>query len=502
MKQFKVLFLYPNSTLMNPAPISIALFTALLRREGVEVDLFDSTLYPEAGNTSSDAAKMENLQVKPFDWSERGIKLKTTRMEDDLVKKVEDFKPDLIAISVLECTYAECLRMLKTIEPYDNIPVMVGGVFATHAPQIVFRNKNVDMVVIGEGEDVLLEVVKNMSAGEDYSKIGNLMFRNKDGEIIRNSTRHLVDISKLPIPDYSLFDIERLYRPMGGRVYRCVPVESNRGCPYQCTFCNSPSMVSLYKENNAENFYRKKSIPALYEELKKQIKRWEAEYVYFTSDTFLAISDEEFDEFIRIYSEFKLPFWIQTRPETVNPYRAKKLKEVGLHRISLGLEHGNAEFRRRVIHKDFDDQKMIECTKILTDVGVPVTVNNMIGFPDETRDLIFDTIELNRKLSSETINCSVFAPFHGTPLQKLAVEKGYVAEDFVFGSINVDAPLDMPQLPRDEIKSLRRTFALYCKLPKDYWPMIKKAERFDEEGNQAFAELRRIYQKNYFENVC
>ena len=501
MKEFKVLFLYPNSTLMNPAPISIALFTALLKREGFEVDLFDSTLYPDPDKPSSDASKMENLQVRPFDWSERGIRLRTTKMEDDLVKKVEDFKPDLIAVSVLECTYAECLRMLRAIEPYDHIPVMVGGVFATHAPQIVFKNKNVDMVVIGEGEDVILEVVKKMAAGVDYSTVGNVWIR-KDGKITRNGTRSLVDISKIPIPDYSLFDIERLYRPMAGKVYRTVPIESNRGCPYLCTFCNSPSMVSLYKENNAENFYRKKTIPALHKELQEQIKRWDAEYVYFTSDTFLAISDAEFDAFVDVYREFQLPFWIQTRPETITKYKAKKLKEVGLHRISLGLEHGNAEFRRRVIHKDFDDAKMIECTKILAGEAIPVTVNNIIGFPDETRELVFDTIELNRKLSSDTINCSVFAPFHGTPLQKVAVAKGYVAEDFVFGSVNVDAPLDMPQFSRDDIRSLRRTFALYCKLPKEYWPLIKKAEQFDDEGNQAFAALRKIYQETFFDNVC
>ncbi|MBI2339337.1 MAG: B12-binding domain-containing radical SAM protein [Deltaproteobacteria bacterium] len=501
MRPFKILFLYPNSEMMNPAPISIGIFTALLKQEGCEVDLFDSTLYPDPDKkVSSDKSKQDSLQVRPFDWGEKGVRLKTTRMEEDLVEKVEAFQPDLIAVSVLECTYAECLRMLKAIEPYD-IPVLVGGVFATHAPHLVFRNKNVGMVAIGEGEDVLVEVVRKMAAGEDYSGIGNLWIR-RNGGIIKNNTRHLVDISKLPIPDFSLFEVERLYRPMAGKVYRTVPVESNRGCPFLCTFCNSPSMVSLYKENNSENFYRKKTVPALHEELKRQIKRWNAEYVYFTSDTFLAISDAEFDQFIEIYKDFRLPFWIQTRPETINRYKAKKLREAGLHRISLGLEHGNAEFRRRVIRKDFDDQKIIECTRILADEGIPVTVNNIIGFPDETRELIFDTIELNRKLITDTTNCSIFAPFHGTPLQKIAVEKGYVEEDFIFGSINVDAPLNMPQLSRNEIKSLHRTFALYAKLPKEYWPVIRKAEKFDDEGNRVFAELGQLYKQKYFYNEC
>ena len=67
----------------------------------------------------------------------------------------------------------------------------------------------------------------------------------------------------------------------------------------------------------------------------------------------------------------------------------------------------------------------------------------------------------------------------------------------VFGSINTDAPLDMPQLSRQDIQGLRRTFVLYSKLPKEYWPQIERAETFDEEGNKIFTELSDIYQKQY-----
>jgi len=256
--------------------------------------------------------------------------------------------------------------------------------------------------------------------------------------------------------------------------------------------------VSLYK-TSFESFFRKKSIDAIHRELKYLVKNWSAEYVYFTSDTFMAMSNSEFDQFVEMYkSEFHLPFWIQSRPETINKDKAQKLKEAGCHRISLGLEHGNADFRKKILKKEFDNKKMIEASKVLAEVNIPLTVNNMIGFPGETRELIFDTIELNQQLTVDTTNCSVFSPFHGTPLQKLCVEKGYIDNDFIFGSINVDAPLNMPQLSREEIKSLRRVFALYARMPKKYWPRIKQAEKFDDEGDKAFSELREIYQQKYF----
>ncbi len=496
MSAFKILLLFPNGEMMNPPPISIGIFTALLKQNGFEVDLFDTTLYPDPGKIGSDAAKQENLMVRPFDYGERGVILKESKIENDLVKKIHTFKPDLIAISILECTCPTALLMLKVVEDF-NIPVIAGGVYPTFSPEAMLSKRNVNMVCIGEGEQVLIEVCQRMASGKDCFDVENLWIK-KDGRIIKNKLRKLIDINSMPIPDYSLFEPERFFRPMAGKVYKTIPIETNRGCPYTCTFCNSPSIAALYKQNGGGNYFRKKSMDRIQQELKHLIKRWNAEYVYFTSDTFLAVNDAEFEKFCEIYKEFRLPFWLQSRPETITAYRAKKLKEIGCHRMSMGLEHGNSEFRVKVLSKKFDNEKIIEASKYLADVGIPLTVNNIIGFPGETRELIFDTIELNRKLTFDTVNAVPFAPFHGTPLQKICVEKGYISEDFTPGSLNVDASLDMPQLSREEIKGLKRTFSMYARMPKEYWDQIKKAEKFDKNGEQIFSELKKIYQDKYF----
>ena len=496
MKEFKVLFLYPNGKLMNPPPISIGIFTALLREQGFVVDMFDTTLYQDTGGVGSDEAKEESLMVRPFDYGERAVKLKESNMEHDFVNKVKTYQPDLIAVSVLECLYQTAVSLLKAIED-SNIPVIVGGVFPTFAPEIVLSNKNVEMVCIGEGEEALVEVCKRMSVGEDCSDMDNICVR-KGGKVIRNKMRGLIDINNLPIADYGLFEKERFFRPMAGKVYKTIPIETDRGCPYACTFCNSPSTAKLYREDNSESFFRKKTMSRIRQELEILIEKWDVEYIYFTSDTFLSINDVEFDKFVEIYGEYKLPFWLQSRAETVTEYRARKLKEIGCHRISIGLEHGNDEFRKQVLKKKFDNEQMIRASKILADAGIPLTINNIIGFPDETRELIFDTIELNRKLSYDTTAAFPYAPFHGTSLHRLCVERGYITEDFTPGSLNVGASLDMPQLSREEIKGLKRTFALYTKMPKENWPRIRRAEKFDEEGNRIFAELKQDYQDKYF----
>ncbi len=495
MNKFRILILYPNGKLMNPPPISIGIFTALLREEGFELDLFDTTLYSNHNERGSDDAKKENLQVRPFDYGTRGVTLKETPIEDDLVKKVKSFNPDLIIISILECTYSMALLLINALKPF-SIPVLAGGIFSTFRSDKILSHKNVDMACMGEGEGALIELCRRIANGKDYSDVLNLLVK-KNGNIIRNSIRPPVDINNLPVPDYSLFEKERFFRPMAGRVYKTIPIETNRGCPYTCSFCNSPSMAKLYKESHY-TFFRSKKIQVIENEIKTLRREWNAEYIYFTSDNFLVGPESVFDEFIEMYKDIHLPFWMQTRPEIVTSDRMKKLKTVGCHRMSLGLEHGNAEFRKRVLKKRFENKDIIRASNIIADAGIPLTINNIIGFPDETRELIFDTIELNRQLVSDTTNCAVFAPFHGTPLQRVCIEKGYVPDDFIFGSINVDAPLNMPQLLREEIMGLRRTFALYVGLSKDYWPKIRVAEKFDREGNKAFSELSKIYQERHF----
>ena len=494
---FKVLLVYPNTPLLNPPPVSIGVITALLKENGIDVRVFDTTFYIEKENISSDKAKEENLQVRPFSFDKNQIPRMDATPAEDLHNLIEKYQPGLIGVSVLEGTWNEGTELLDAISGFD-IPVIVGGVFATFSPEIILEHPCVDMVCIGEGEYSMLELCQKLENNRVYNNIENIWVKKKDGTIIKNPVRKVVDINRLPFPDYSVFHSARFLRPMAGKVYRAVPVETNRGCPFGCSFCNSPAISQFYRESGAGNFFRKKSMDRIRDELSFFINTWDAEYVYFLSDTFLSMTDSEFDVFIEIYEKYKLPFWIQTRVETLTQYRADRLKEVGCHRMSIGIEHGNSEFRKKVLKKKFSNQQVINATNYLAKAGIPLSVNNIIGFPDETRELVFDTIELNRHIIFDTSNAYVFAPFHGTPLHKYSLEKGYISGKDSTGCITLDTPLDMPQFSQGEISGLRKTFALYAKMPKKYWPEIKKAEKNNEEGKAKFIELRKIYQEKYF----
>ncbi len=348
----KVLFIYPNTYGMNMLPPAIALFSSLLKQRGYSVDLFDATYYQTDHGVDSDGTKATRLNVVPFSPSEKGIKMRDTDWRDDIKAKVKAFQPDLIALSTTEDMWLLGARMLEEIEGFilrHRIPVIAGGVFPTFAPELVIRHHLVDMVCVGEGEVTLIDLCDRIKKGDSWNDVTNLWVKQKDGSVTKNTIAKSFEINDTPIIDIDLFEEQRLYRPMAGKWYKMMPVETIRGCPYKCTFCNSPDQVTLYDDETDSRFFRKKDMKLVYKELKHFKENYGIEYNYFWADTFLSWNDREFDEFCEMYADIRLPFWMQTRPETITEYKVKRLAEIGLHRISFGLEHGNEAFRKKLL---------------------------------------------------------------------------------------------------------------------------------------------------------
>ena len=426
--------------------------------------------------------------------------MRDTDWRDDIRNKVEMFQPDLIALSTTEDMWLLGTRLLEEVEELisrHRIPVIAGGVFPTFAPEIVINHRLVDMVCIGEGENTMIDLCERLDKGQFYSDVTNLWIKQKNGEVIKNPISNPFDINDTPIIDIDLFEEQRLYRPMAGKWYKMMPVETIRGCPYKCAFCNSPDQITLYSDQTEKSFFRKKSINLVYQELKYFKNNYGVEYNYFWADTFLSWNNQEFDQFCEMYSEIKLPFWMQTRPETLTDYKIKRLAEVGLHRISFGIEHGNEAFRKKLLKRDWKNGPIIEALKIPVKYGIAFSVNNITGFPTETRDLAMHTVELNRHIESQNQNLYSFVPFHGTPLRKKCEELGLVEPGTITKALTDKPMLVQEKYTPEEIEGLQKCFVFYVKMPKSRWKDIEKAEENTPEGNKIFAELKEEYAENY-----
>jgi radical SAM superfamily enzyme len=486
---------------MNMLPPGVGLLSACLKAENHTVELFDTTYYDsveiegERDDADSDQSKTDRLMARPYKMPQE-ITVKYTNVYDDFEEHIKLFNPDLLALSCTEDMFRLGISLLDRVRKY-GILTIVGGVYPTFAPELVLAYDSVDIVCKGEGEDALVELCDRLERGSDYYDIPNLWFKKED-DIISNRTE-MIDMDANPLIDMSLFEDARFYRPMGGQVYRMFPVETHRGCPYKCAFCNSPSQMDMYQQEASSNYLRRKSFDNMRRELLFYKNEMRAEYLYFWADTFFSWKQHEFEEFCELYSEIGLPFWCQTRPETVTEERFKRLKQIGCDRVSFGVEHGNTEFRRRHLRRQMQNSSITNALKLVRKIGIPFSVNNIIGFPHETRELAFDTIRLNRTFGADDRNAYPFTPFTGTPLRQVCEELGFVKKtDVVQSMVANGSILDMPQFPRAQVNGLCKTFNMYVNFPEDRWPEIERAEGESEESQKCYDNLKEEFIATYW----
>ncbi len=499
--KFKVLLVYPNVPGSTLLPIGVASLAGSLKANDIDVELFDCTFYDDDSMDNFEQKKMELLQVKPFkpSWESKGDYL---GMIADFQDTVMDYKPDLIGISLVEDTIDQGLSLLESIQTIFKGFTVAGGVGVNWNQDKLLDSGLIHILCIGEGEETLVKICKML---EDpygkhyiYPEIQGTIWRNIVGQDIKeNGFPEPLDINKLPFPDYSIFPKERMTRIMQGKEFKMLQVEVDRGCPYQCTYCCAPALKKMY----GKGYYRKKNIDGLIDELKYLKEKYNPNYIDLNSETLLARRKDDLAYFSNLYKKhIKILFWCQGRPEDVTRYKLFILKEAGLVDFQLGIEHGNFAFRKKWLKRKGTNIQIKEACELLTEYQIYFTVNNIIGFPDETRELVFDTINLNREIDSpylKTMNVYMMNPYKGTWMYDYCVKEGLLDPEAKSNQLLGGKDIKYKYMTKEEFLGLQRTFPLYVKgdHPDE---KIRIAERFDKKGQVMFEGLALDYKRRYY----
>ena len=486
----KVLLVYCNTIQQNALPMGITQLSSCLKEAGIEVVLFDTTFYKYREKSSMEV-RYETLQFKPVN-----LKYNEGDIYADFLKTVETVGPDIIGFSVVEPTFIFSLSLLGhvlDIIKKRDIKVVYGGVFATLAPEVIAKHDNIDCICTCEGEIVFVESCNNLKDGNDVTEAKGFWVKVND-VWKKNPKSQLVDISALPMKDYAMFGDDYLLKPMMGEFLRTVSLEVSRGCPYSCTYCAAPVLDRNAKSENTGSYHRLKSISKIDEEMRHFMEIYKPHFIYIVSESFLAVSQKRIDEFYECYSNYRIPFWFNTRPEDITERKIRLMKDLGVQRISLGIESGNYAFRKRVLRRNTTDEQIIKASEILHDHDISFSMNIIFGYPDETREMILEGIDIFRKVSPDGVSTAIFNPYHGTPLRQVCLDKGYISDDLICEDFyQKEYLLNGNTVTREDVIGLYKTYPLYIHLPKSEYPRIKIAERDDVEGNKVFAELREMF---------
>jgi len=455
----KVLLIYPNCEGYSRIPIGVAILSSCLKQRGHEVALFDITFM---ASTNLDHERRERIgTAKKVDTGSHWGNLEQIDIPQALTKKVAVFKPGLIGITLIQNNYWASRDLLSVIRRVSDAHIVAGGTFASVAPEVLLRDRLVDSVIIGEGEEALTELAVALENRSGIDRIDNLVYLN-NGEMVRNPIRKYVDLNSVPFQDLSLFDDRHFAKPFDGQMVRAGYFELTRGCPYSCTYCaNFFLNENLYKHE--KRHIRFKDVEYCIEEIATLSERYHFNFIFFADENLLVLPHNEMVKFASLWKRHvRLPFFVTSRVELATDEKIKLLKEMGCATVAYGIECGNEIFRREMLHRYNTNEQIIKAFELCRKYNIRTTANNMFGFPYETEEQMYETIRLNMAAKPDSFSLCIFAPYLGTQLHEICFREGYIQEKIPPKiSMIEESILDMPHLNKNKILEVYSNFMKY-----------------------------------------
>lgn len=417
--------------------------------------------------------KTDLLLEPPMDLYFKVPLISRINVKKRLVKKALGYKPDLIAFSTTTNAFPHVRKMASLLKYALNAPIIIGGVHATSLPEYVLNNSAADMVCRGEGDEAIVEVADALEAGRGLDKIRNIWVKKKDGSIVKNDVRPLIeDLDSLPFPDKELF-----------ARYNCISSDYNiiagRGCPYSCSYCCNHYYQQLYRGKG--RYVRMRSPENVVAELKLARKRFKIRSVYFWDDAF-TVNMKWLRNFTKLYrQEVALPFHCLTRPENINQEVISLLKAAGCSHINIGIESGSERVRRQVLNRQMTNRQIIDAARLIRKAGIRLNVFNMFGIPDETPEEMWETVRLNLRLKADGVFAFLLNPFPETRITDYALSKGLLSdpglERVKSGNIagfqsEGDSSLEHPH--KELARNLKTLLPIMNRSPRFMQPMLRR----------------------------
>lgn len=502
-----ILFVYPNKDASGYKPLGLSVLMALAKGAGHNIRLFDTTYYnlweleetPEYA--TSHEIGVQILNYMPTDLSPYNCGKTTVDVRAEFEKVLSEFKPDCLAISLLSSEEKVARRLSEICkEVLPDCFVMAGGKHCIVDGDNVMRWPSVDAVCISEADSTFLPALEAVAAGKDLSAIPGFISRMPDGKIVKNrSVDYFRSLDSLPQLDWSMFDSRQFIKPFLGKVMKGGDHMLMRGCYESCSYCIQATIHEMHDGDKSLRRYTPERIVMELAELKK---KWDLTLYRFHDETFLSWPLKEFREVATLYAKHVgLPFSIEVSPQSVTEEKAYLLKEMGCVSVSVGVETANEEYRKKYLFRKQSNKTVVTAFERLRKNGLRTVAFLLAGFPNETREMIFETISLMREAKVNSPTLAFVYPFKGTAIRDIAIKLGMfdpsVEEKLGFAFYQKDRPaINNPCISLEEYQGISRTFLLYCKLPESFFPKIRLAESFTPEGEAALVELANYYREN------
>ena len=364
---------------MQPYPPLGTLYAASYAREhGYKVALFDAML-----------AESED------EW---GITLDEHKPQHAVI--YEDNFNYLSKMCLLRMREA-AFNMIKMAKGRGCIVILCGADATDHYAE--YLEHGADYCLLGEGEETLIELLDQLSAGKEAGQIIGLASRNT----VHPSRRpDITNLDKLPFPAWDLVDVEK-YRSiwLKHHGYFSMNMVTTRGCPYHCNWCAKPIWGQRYNSRSPENVAA---------EMKWLKGKFAPDHIWFADDI-LGLKPNWIEKFVARLNEVEavIPFKCLQRADLVNEKTAAALAKAGCKTVWIGAESGSQKILD-AMEKGDKVEDIYRAAKLLRETGIKVGFFLQFGYPGETWNDVQKTLKMVRECAPDDIGISVSYPLPGT----------------------------------------------------------------------------------------
>ncbi len=388
----KIYLVYPylNAPYFFP-PLGIVCLASYLKARGIETELIDLVF------SSSYDLYTNRIKLSP---------------------------PDVVGISTLTLTLPNALEIAKiTKSLYPSCKVVLGGPHATVMPEESLADENVDLVVLGEGEETFTELIRALIQRTGLEAVKGIGFKSGGKAVFTEKRPFIQDLDVLPIPDRSLLPTFEKYLYNQTSFPFFMPpgiIIVSRGCPFKCTFCQ-PMLSCLYGER-----VRLKSPTSVVREIEYLIDTYKVKSIYFTDDTFWA-NPKWAHELCALIKDRginrKVYLLAQTNLATLDESRIRVMKDAGFVYMGFGVESGNPTILK-VLGKTHSPEKARVIFTLCKQYGIVCSANFIIGSPGETPQTLQDSIDLMTDIKPDMKDIHYLTPTPGSALYDYCEKEG------------------------------------------------------------------------------
>ena len=373
-------------------PLGILYICSHLRSKGIDVQVFDSTF----------------------------------RSRDELLQTLRKGPPKVLGIYANLMTRGNVVEILRFAKEAGWKTVVGGPEPGAYVSE--YLQAGADVVVVGEGELTLEELVPVLNAGSDsWNVISGIAYQGKDGSIVRTKVREQIrDIDSQPWPARDAIDMDQYVR-----VWRehhrmgSVSLITARGCPYHCRWCSHEVFGKTH---------RRRKPAAVADELEWLIAQYRPEMAWMADDVFTIHPGWLYQYAAELKRRnIRLPFECISRADRINAQVAKTLAEIGCFRVWIGSESGSQRILD-AMERGVTVEEVQKAVSLCRSEGIQTGMFLMWGYEGEELSDIEATIDHVKKTDPDIFFTTVAYPIKGTPYFSEVAERVEHLKSWATGS--------------------------------------------------------------------